>query len=64
MIGWGIMLLIIGIGSFIMPAMGIQFRLIQIFGEGNEWVAGVVFSLGGIALIAAGFFTGKNDGGE
>ena len=52
---WGSLLIILGIGSFILPMMDIQFTLIQIFGEGNEKLAGGAF----IAVGAVLFFLGK-----
>ncbi len=53
--GWGITLIILGIGSFILPAMNMQFALISIFGEGNEAGVGVGF----IAIGALMTFVGS-----
>ncbi|MCP5560278.1 MAG: hypothetical protein H7A55_21215 [Verrucomicrobiaceae bacterium] len=53
--GWGITLIILGIGSFILPAMNMQFALISIFGEGNEAGVGVGF----IAIGALMAFVGS-----
>lgn len=51
--GWGTTLILLGIGSFILPAMNLQFSLISIFGQGNETVTGVVFiALGGLMMLA------------
>jgi hypothetical protein len=52
---WGTLLIVLGIGSFILPMMDIQFKLIQIFGEGNEKLAGGAF----IAVGAVLFLLGK-----
>ena len=55
--GWGITLIILGIGSFILPAMNMQFALISVFGEGNE--AGVGVGVGFIAIGAMMAFVGS-----
>jgi LPXTG-motif cell wall-anchored protein len=60
MIGWGITFLLIGIGSFILPHISErQFILITIFGNGNEHIAGIVYSVIGVSLIGAGVIFGK-----
>jgi hypothetical protein len=53
--GWGTTFVILGIGSFILPRMGMQFSLISIFGEGNEAIVGVAF----IAVGAIMHLTGR-----
>ena len=58
--GWGIMLLIFGIGSFILPLMGVQFRLMQLFGE-NTAVAGIGLAALGAVMVGASVFTGGDD---
>ena len=52
--GWGITFLLLGIGSFVLPMMNLQFSLISIFGEGNEAITGGVFIAIGIILFLVG----------
>lgn len=56
MVGWGVILLIFGIGSFLLPYMNYQFQLVQVFGEGNESIAGIALIVLGLTLIAVGFY--------
>ena len=51
--GMGAMLLFLGIGSFVLPLIGLQFRIISIFGEG-AWIAGLIATGVGILMMAAG----------
>jgi hypothetical protein len=51
----GIWLLILGVGAFILPLMGIQFRLVNLFGEAQYYVAGGMAAVGLVMVIA-----GKN----
>lgn len=53
MIKWGIYLLIFGVGTFILDAMGMQFKVMAIFGE-NQMTVAAVLALAGGALVAAG----------
>lgn len=53
MIGWGISILVIGAGSFILPMMGLQFRIMKPL-ESSQPIAGIVVALVGAALIAMG----------
>lgn len=46
-------LLILGIGSFILPLMGFQFRLISIFGN-NQTIAAIIMVIVGIILLLVG----------
>jgi hypothetical protein len=50
---WGFTLLIVGVGSFILPAFGIQFILVDIFGPLGPVVA-VIAAIVGVGLIWAG----------
>jgi hypothetical protein len=52
---WGSLLFFLGIGSFILPYMNIQFALVSLFGEGNEMLTGAAF----IAVGAVLWFLGK-----
>lgn len=48
--GWGITLLILGIGSFVLPLMGLQFRLLNLFGAATP-VLGAVLAAVGVVLV-------------
>ncbi len=51
--GIGIWLLVLGVGSFILPLMGMQFRLVSVFGEYAPFAAVGMIGIGGL-LTAAG----------
>ena len=51
--GWGILLVLLGVGSFILPAFGMQFRLINAFG-GDPSSRGVLFIIVGAVLYLIG----------
>lgn len=51
--GWGITLLILGIGSFILPLMGMQFRLLSLFGDAAPIVGIALAVIGGLLLFAS-----------
>jgi hypothetical protein len=53
MIRWGVILLFLGIGSFILPLIGMQFRLINIFGD-DPATSAIVFIIAGAVLVAIG----------
>ena len=55
MVGWGIILLILGVGSFLLPMMNTQFKLIQLLGVGNEVWVGTALAAAGLLLIIIGF---------
>ncbi len=57
--GWGVMLVIIGLGSFVLPMVGIQFRLISIFGEYQLFAAIGMVVIGGVMI-----FFGSSDSDE
>ena len=59
MVGWGLILLILGLGSFLMPLLGMQFALARIFGPGNETVVGIALSVAGLLLIIIGLRRGR-----
>jgi hypothetical protein len=48
---FGIFLLVIGIGTFILPYMGLQFKIMSIFGD-NQGTAAIVAAVVGLILIA------------
>ena len=55
--GWGITLLILGIGSFILPLIGLQFRLLNLFGAATS-IIGAVLALIGAVLVILSFRRG------
>jgi type IV secretory pathway VirB2 component (pilin) len=59
--GWGILLIALGVGSFILPMMGMQFRLLSIFGE-HTGIAGAVMAVIGVILLGISFMAGKKSG--
>jgi hypothetical protein len=51
MAGWGVTLLVLGLGSFILPQVGMQFRLLALFGPAQNVVALGMAAVGVILLI-------------
>ena len=51
--GWGVLLIFLGIGSFVLPALGMQFRLIELFGD-DPRASGAMFIVVGALLYAVG----------
>jgi hypothetical protein len=51
MIIFGIVLMILGAGSFVLPKYGMQFILLSFFGNATPIVAIVLMSLGAIMTI-------------
>ena len=58
MAGWGLALLILGIGSFILPLLGFQFRLLRPFSEAQP-ILGIALIISGGILIALAIRSGK-----
>ena len=52
----GIWFLILGVGAFILPLMGMQFRLVSVFGDYAPLAAVGMIGVGGL-MTAAGFFS-------
>jgi hypothetical protein len=50
---WGALLIVIGVGSFVLPAIGMQFRLINVFG-GDPSSSGTLFIIAGAVLFFIG----------
>jgi len=49
---WGLYLIVIGLGSFVLPLLGLQFGLINIFGEENQTLAALgITGLGAILYV-------------
>jgi hypothetical protein len=49
--GWGVTFIVLGAGSFILPMMGVQFRLISLFGEAAPVVGVVLLALGVLMVV-------------
>jgi hypothetical protein len=47
---WGIWMLVLGIGAFVLPYVGLQFKILSIFGEALPMVAGGMAVVGGVLL--------------
>jgi hypothetical protein len=54
---WGIILILLGIGSYILPMMGRQFMLVSIFGDSP--LVGAAFIIVGAVLTFLGIRRGK-----
>lgn len=50
--GIGVMMLFMGLGGFILPFFGYQFRLLNLLGSAQFVVAGILAILGLIVFIA------------
>ena len=53
MIGWGIFLVILGLGSLLLPMIGFQFRLMELVEDFQPW-AGLAVAAIGFGLIGMG----------
>ncbi|MBM4069916.1 MAG: hypothetical protein FJ271_13335 [Planctomycetes bacterium] len=51
--GWGITLLVLGVGSFILPLMGLQFRLLNLFGQATPFLGGGLAVLGAVLVVVS-----------
>lgn len=58
MFGWGIWMIILGVGSLLLPMMGIQFRLMILL---DPWqpLAGLGVAALGIVLVVIGAVVGR-----
>lgn len=52
--GWGVTMLVLGIGSFILPMMGYQFVLMDLFGDYTP-IAGIGLAVVGGILVGVSF---------
>ncbi len=50
---WGLTLSLLGIGSFILPHLGIQFKLVNLFGPAQSIVAGLLAVAGAVLLFGS-----------
>jgi hypothetical protein len=46
----GIWMLVLGVGAFVLPYFGLQFRILSVFGEALPMVAGGLALLGAVLL--------------
>lgn len=58
MIQTGVWVLILGLGSFILPMFGFQFRILSIFGDAAPLV-GIILTILGIVLLVVGISKNK-----
>jgi len=49
--GFGILLLVLGLGSFVLPVMNLQFRIMSVFGKPASTVAMVMAVVGAVLLF-------------
>ena len=56
---WGIWLLVLGVGAFVLPYFGLQFKILAVFGDALPLVAGGVALAGGV-LLALSFRAGSH----
>ena len=53
MIGWGILLIVLGAGSLLLPQFGFQFRLMELLDDFQPY-AGIVVAVIGAVLVFLG----------
>jgi len=58
---WGIWLLVLGIGAFVLPYMGLQFKILSLFGEALPMVAGAMAVVGAVMLALSFRAAAKQD---
>ena len=58
MVGWGIFLIILGAGSLLLPALGFQFRLMELLDDYQPY-AGIVVAIIGAGLVLLGMNRGS-----
>jgi hypothetical protein len=51
--GFAILLIVLGVGTFVLPMMGLQFRLMSLFGSAQPIVAVVAAVVGVVLLIVS-----------
>ena len=50
MLSAGIWMLVLGIGAFVLPLMGLQFKILAVFGDSLPYVAGGLTAVGAVLL--------------
>ena len=63
MISIGVLLAILGFGSLILPAFGMQFRLLSAVEGAQPWF-GIVLGVIGLFLVVLGFMQGSQQKGQ
>jgi hypothetical protein len=58
MCSWGGTLLILGVGSFILPLVGLQFRLLSLLGDSTP-ILGAMLAVAGGVLLALSYRSGS-----
>lgn len=58
LVGWGILLIIVGAGSVLLPSLGFQFRLMELVDVLQPYV-GIVVALFGAVLLVLGMARGR-----
>jgi len=53
MVGWGVLLIVLGAGSLLLPMLGYQFSLMELVDDFQPW-AGIVVAVIGAALLFMG----------
>ncbi len=48
---WGVTFLVLGIGSFILPLVGMQFILLDVFGQARPFAAAAMIVAGGVMVL-------------
>jgi hypothetical protein len=61
MVGWGILLLLLGIGSLLLPMLNMQFRLMELLDPYQGW-AGIAVAVIGAVLVFMGQTRGRSHG--
>jgi hypothetical protein len=51
MVGWGILLLVLGVGSLLLPMLDMQFRLMELLDPYQPWAGIVVAVIGGVLVF-------------
>jgi hypothetical protein len=53
MVGWGVLLIVLGAGSLLLPMLGYQFSLMELVDDFQPW-AGIVVAVIGAVLLFMG----------
>jgi hypothetical protein len=56
---WGIWLLVLGVGAFVLPYFGLQFKILNVLGDSLPLVAGGI-AVAGAVLLALSFRAGSH----
>ena len=61
---WGIWLLVLGAGAFVLPYLGLQFKILSLFGESLPMVAGGMAVVGAVLLGLSFRASGQQEDGK